>query len=203
MEYILFIGLVIGFWYFYSKRSKGTKPTATGTPGKPQKPSKSKGSQKGLTFEREKKLPELDSAGRVIVRLAAGNQLEFEVRVRADEIATRYLLGKPKDDEVARSVRARVVIQRENKSVEVTTPDGNEIGEVLLSESKTAIEVFTGIDVGLKKLSKGLSGKQLVFDVALRVEGEWQPDSEEESGWFGDVFSATIRVKDPAGIDIL
>lgn len=203
MEYILFIGLVIGFWYFYSKRSKGTKPTATAKPGKPQKPSNSKGSQKGLTFEREKKLPELDSAGRVIVRLAAGNQLEFEVRVRADEIATRYLLGKPKDDEVARSVRARVVIQKENKSVEVTTPDGNEIGEVLLSESKTAIEVFTGIDVGLKKLSKGLSGKQLVFDVALRVEGEWQPDSEEESGWFGDVFSATIRVKDPAGIDIL
>lgn len=203
MEYILFIGLVIGFWYFYSKRSKGTKPTATGTPGKPQKSSNSKGSQKGLTFERERKLPELDSAGRVIVRLAAGNQLEFEVRVRTDEIATRYLLGKPKDDEVARSVRARVLIHKENKSVEVTTPDGNEIGEVLLSESKRVIEVFTAIDVGLKKLSKGLSGKQLVFDVSLRVEGEWQPDSEEESGWFGDVFSATIRVKDPAGIDIL
>lgn len=202
MEYILFIGLVIGLWYYYSKRSKGTKPTAPATPGKQHKHSKSKGSQEGLTFEREKKLPELDSAGRVIVRLAAGSQLEFEVRVRSDD-ATRYLLGKPKDDEVVRSVRARVFIHSENKSVEVTTPDGKEIGEVRLSESSKAIEVFSAIEVGLKKLSKGLIGKRLVFDVSLKVEGEWQPDSEEESGWFGDVSSAFIRIKDPAGIDIL
>ena len=220
LEYILFIGLVIAFWYFYSKNPKpwkdfasklkaqlGAMETSKSTTqhsnkGKRKKPSQSKGSQKGLTFEREKKLPEVDSAGRVIVSLAAGSQLEFEVRVRSDE-ATRYLLGKPKDDEVVRSVRARVLIHSENKSVEVTTPDGKEIGEVLLSESKKATEVFSAIEVGLKKLSKGLIGKQLVFDVSLKVEGEWQSDSEEESGWFGDVSSAFIRIKDPAGIDIL
>lgn len=116
--------------------------------------------------------------------MAAGSQIEFEVRVRAPEADIGYFLVKPKDDEVVRSVRARVFIHSENNSVEVTTPDGKEIGEVLLSESKKAIEVFSGIEVGLKKLSKGLIGKQLVFDVSLRVEGEWQPDSEEESGWF-------------------
>jgi hypothetical protein len=221
LEYIIFIGLVIAFWYAYSKNPKPWKDLASrlrtqfgarahkgsttqlsNKKRKSKKPSKSKGSQKGLTFEREKKLPEVDSAGRVIVSLAAGSQLEFEVRVRSDD-ATLYLLGKPKDDEVVRSVRARVFIYSEKESVEVTTPDGKEIGEVRLSESKKAIEVFSAIEVSLKKLSKGLVGKQLVFDVSLRVEGEWQPDSEEESGWFGDVSSAFIRIKDPAGIDIL
>lgn len=224
MEYIIFIGLVIAFWYAYSKNPKPWKDLASrlrtqfgarahkgsttrlsNKKRKNKKPSKSKGSQKGLTFERERKLPEVDSAGRVIVRLAAGSQIEFEVRVRDPEADIGYFLGKPKDDgdEVIRSVRARVLIDAQNKSVEVTTPGGQEIGQVYFEETEKAIKIFGLLEVGVRKSSKGLAGKQLVFDVSLRVEGVWEEDSEEESGWFGDVHSAVIRIKDPAGIDIL
>jgi hypothetical protein len=203
LEFLIFFGLVIAAWYFFSKKVKGQLGTSPQARRKSTTASGSKKPQDGLTFEREGKLPETDSEGNVIVRLAAGSQIQFEVRVRADEAATRYLLGKPKDDEVARSVRARVLVSEQSEIVEVKTPDGNEIGDVLYSETKNALQVFGMLESELKKLSKGLSGNRLVFDVSLRVEGEWQEDSEEASGWFGDVYSATIKIKDPAGIDIL
>lgn len=220
MEYITFIALVVAGWYFYSKNPKAWKDfaskfsnqnkkyvrdstTSTSTAAsKKRKVAKSKGNQKGLTFERERKPPEVDSAGRVIVRLAMGGQIELGVRIRIDEVAIGYLLGKPKDDEIARSVRARVLSDAQNKRVTVSTPDGHEIGEVI-SEMRKAIDIFGPIEVGVKKASKGLAGRQLVFDVSLKVEGDWQEDSEEESGWSGDVHSAVIRIKDPAGIDVL
>lgn len=203
MEFLIFFGLVFGAWYFFSKKVKGKFVPSPGVAKKVSNSPSSKKPQEGLTFEREGKLPETDPEGRVVVRLAAGSQIEFEVRVTADEPELRYLLGKPKDDEVARSVRARAWVDVANGSVEIRTPDGNEIGRVLFAETRKAIEIFGLLDAGVKKVSKGLAGRPLVFDVSLRVEGDWQEDSEEESGWSGDVHSAVIRIKDPAGMDIL
>lgn len=198
---LVILAAVIWFIYAWKTRNKATSTksgnTSTSGSNKVEKP-------EGLAFDAAGKDPETDDKGRVIARLGAGSQIEFDVYVLGGGEQDRFLLGKPKDDTVERTVRARVskTTKRDQELYEVSSPKGEVFGEIAYRDNEQANKVFGILQQSLQSMHPSLAGKEFVFDVALRVEGEWYEDEEEEGGWVGDVDSLTIRIKDPASIDI-
>jgi hypothetical protein len=202
---ILFALLIIVLlaWLFKSgKVTIGTKNPSP--PVRRSSKSKSAAKAEGLTFKIQGTDPEVDENGRVIVRLAAGAQIDLGLKIMGGEGSDRYLLGKQKDDFVERSVRGRVyrVTKRDMSLFQVESPKGEFLGEIIYKDLERANKVFDTFTEALPKIDNSLHEREFVFDVSIKVEGEWSPDDEEVDGWFGDVHDASIRIRDPASLDI-
>jgi hypothetical protein len=199
---LILIGLIVGGALWLNSRSK--KRPATSKPVAARKAATDK--QEGLTFMIEGKDPEVDSVGRVIVRLGAGSQHELGVKSWSLDFEDAcYLLGKPKsDDEIAKTVRIRIIRTetRGQTIFKVVTPKGAEIGEISYKDVDSAALVFGTLETFLNSYDQKLVGKEFVFDVALKVEGSWMRDEDEEIGWEDSIDDLYIRVKDPADIEI-
>lgn len=198
---LIVLGAIVWFIYAWNTRKKSGGTNSSGTS---KARSNSAKQPEGLAFDTAGTDPETDDKGRVIARLGAGSQIEFDVFLLGGGEQDRFLLGKPKDDTVERTVRVRVskALKRDQVLYEVATPKGEVFGEIAYRDTEQAAKVFGILQQNLQGMHPALAGKEFVFDVALRVEGEWYEDEEEEGGWAGDVDSLFIRIKDPASIDI-
>ena len=199
---LIVIGLIVGGALWLNSRSK--KRPAPSKPVSARKAATNK--QEGLTFMIEGKDPEVDSVGRVIVRLGAGSQHELGVNAWSLDFEDAcYLLGKPKsEDEIERTVRIQIprTEAREKTVFKVVTPKGKEIGEITYKDSDSAALVFGTLEKFLNSYNEKLEGREFVFDVALKVEGSWVRDEDLENGWEDSIDDLYIRIKDPADIEI-
>lgn len=200
---LVLLGLIIWFIYAWKTRNKPRKSSVRQSGGS-KGTSKANSTAEGLAFDIAGKEPECDDQGRVIARLGSGSQIELDVFELNGEDHNLYLLGKPKDDFVERSVRVRVAkaLKRDKELYEVSTTKGEVFGEITYRDTELANSVFTILEQKLQQSHPALADKSFVFDVSMRVEGEWYEDEDEESGWVGSVDNMTLRIKDPASIDI-
>jgi hypothetical protein len=205
---VVFFAIVWFVWKWYRKR--GGQATTSGwvqsSPKQVRKtsPQKKKKARNGvLQFEAERKEPEADDQGRVVVRLAGGKPVEFDVFLMTTDLSQRYLLGKPNEDFLERRTRVRVARtqQRGQEVFQVTTPGNDLIGEIRYDDFKEAVSIFSEVEKGLFGASKQLKGRALVFDVSALVEGSWDFDTESQT-WEGNVDLVLIQIKNPAGIDV-
>jgi hypothetical protein len=162
----------------------------------------------GLAYAANGGLPQRDHKNRVVVKLAAGQQIIFGVnKQHVSESALVYLMGKPKeDDEVARSVRARIMRDTESEypnGVIIETPKGDLIGWILKSDSELACKILDQLTVGAKTYDPNLQNETFAFDVSIRVTGYVTPlDEVEDPEDMYDLDDLEIRIKDPVEMEV-
>ncbi len=167
------------------------------------RPAKNSGSEElELAFIKNSKEPNRDQSGRVIVKLSPGKEIELGVHVHQEDSSERWLVGKPDFDkfEVTRNVKVHLL---SNSSRHVLlSPAGEEFAEVTRGESADlAQEVFDGITSSLRGMYPILANEVFVFEVTLRLEGEWQEEDTPEDSWL-DVSESFVRIKNPVELEI-
>jgi hypothetical protein len=174
-----------------------------------------KGGSSGFTggnrfaFQEEGKEPQTDSAGRVIVKLkGAADGIRYRVSNYSEIQTAKKLAGKGEEfDEFAKSVKARVRADKGSpyeNSFKVETLNGEQIGWIFKDHSSDAASVFGQMSSAIIKTAPELAGRELTFEVSLRVEGGWiwstnDDDSEE---WEPDLELLEIRIMSPASMEI-
>lgn len=159
-------------------------------------------------FQEEQASPNLDSKGRVIVKVQTGSNIILGVNKQDCSVpAERFLLGKPEAYKEVEGKSVRLRIQRDVQSsypnsVSVETPKGDHVGWILKEDSAIAAKVLDSLTSQIKAIAPEL--ESLIFDVGAQVDGTYDED-EDETGkevLIPELEHVEIRMKDPAEIDI-
>ncbi len=211
VEFIVFAGLAyFGFKIF--KKIKEVKAE-----GRDERPTGSQESRSGksstdgvLGFQESGKEPQADAAGRVIVKLKSGGQVEWGVNLSrlSAEVAGKILGGKKEEDEeIEKTIRVR--IRRDTKSqfsdsVLLETKKGEFIGWILKEDSPQAAGVIAELDEQLRKFSPVLADKEFTYEVSARVAGTWYlaSDEDEPEELEAEVDDMIVRIAAPVVIEI-
>jgi hypothetical protein len=160
-------------------------------------------------FQEAGEEPQTDRAGRVIVTLkGAANGIRYRVSNYSEIQTAKKLAGKGEEfDEFAKSVKARVIADKNSpyeNSFKVETLNGEQIGWIFKDDSSEAASVFGQLYSAVRETAPELAGRELSFEVSLRIEGSWNlntndDDTEELEP---DLELIEIRIMSPASMEI-
>jgi len=147
----------------------------------------------------------------VAIRLKSGRGITLEVNTQhiADEVV-RELLGRPREDEIERSVRGwmmRDTTSQYPDSVRIETSERNLIGWVIKAQSYYACELIHQVSQAMGQADKSVKGRGAACEVSLWVEGSWDkdeeidPDTGKPYGWTGDVHTVEVRIAAPVALE--
>lgn len=166
-----------------------------------------------LDFVEQGKDPETDDAGRVIVKIKSGSDIEIGLNLKhlSEELALKIAGKRGSVDEFSRRVKVRIFRDHESpyfNSFKVTTKAGEFIGWVLKDDSEMTALLFSQIEAGVKPLDARLKDAEFVVELSATFTGSWYDewDEAEESTSTNDatveIEEAYVRISDPAILDL-
>lgn len=186
---------------FFSKQlNKAIKKATTPSKG-PKRAPAPKNNSGSLTFQDEGKPPATDEAGRVIVKIGPGDEVEMEVYLTEEPEATKWLAGRRKtdDEEIERNIKVRVY--SDGSDLRVESPAGVALGNVHRRD-ETAPAIVKQLSDFLRN-ERELTNASFVFDFSGRVEGEWVEDEDDAGRAFWEPqMELVLRTKMPLKVDI-
>lgn len=182
----------------FNKAVKSAFKPPKSTPRRVPGPRDNSGS---LSFQEEGKPPARDEAGRVIVKVTAGDDADMEVYLYDEPKGTKWLAGRRKadDDFNERNVKVRVFFDGED--LQVVSPTGIVLGNVHRRD-ETAPAIVHQVSQFLAN-ERELVGANFVFEFSGRVEVNWDEDEDEKGSTFWEPsVDLVLRTKLPVRVDI-
>jgi hypothetical protein len=192
----------MGFAKFIKAAAKAVAASSSPSPGKPH--------QSGLLgFQETGTPPQVDSGGRVIIKLKGGSPgVNWGVnRSDMDQALTNKLAGKVnEDEEFSKSIKVRIRPDTKSQfkdSILVETTDEKFIGWILKNDSPNASQVLQQVKAAVEQAVFELRGRDMTFEVSAKIEGYWNEVGEgDKEEWEADFDSMEIRIKAPAEIEV-
>jgi hypothetical protein len=161
-----------------------------------------------FTFLDEGKNPVRDSENRIIVNLASGTQIEYEINLFSYEETLRELLGKPSEEFESKRVKVRLILNSEGQgaqAIHIETPKGNKVGRFDKDEIGQPLQIFSSVTDHFKTIDDRLIGP-FAFEVAAEIEGSWDYIEDNEDSpkpyWEPSLDNLILKIKDPLSFDI-
>ena len=176
-------------------------------------------SRQSLEFIEKGTEPETDEAGRVVVSLKTGSQIEIAVfgyEFRDEEATRKFFQPRKKGelyDEGEKTVRMRLVPELKDywggKCYRIETPGGVpafEIRNHFEDDFALTQKILTEAETRLRALHPALRTAPLVYDIPIRINYQWEEEFDDEGEETGGVAlqwdRPRIRLNDPLEIEV-
>lgn len=176
-------------------------------------------SRQSLEFIEKDTEPEKDEAGRVVVSLKTGSQIEIAVadyRHRDEEATDKFFQPRKKGelyDEGEKTVRMRLVPELKDywggQCYRIETPGGVpalEIRNYFEDDFALTQKILTEAEARLRPLHPALRTASLVYDIPIRIYYQWEEEVDDEGEETGGVAlewdEPRIRLKDPLELEV-
>jgi hypothetical protein len=154
-----------------------------------------------LSFQRVNAEPRRDEAGRIVIEVRPGK--EIELTVVTDYWDAKALCGRAKQDgdEFSRNQKVSLVhsSSRKGEPTVAVLVAGEQVGEVRYADTEDAIAVLEASASQVLAADPNLLTQGFVVEVSVAVSGSWE---EDEGSLVPSVDEAVIRLSNPLQMDI-